>query len=256
MKQLLAFLILLASSLMVRADITSNLVAHWKLDETSGTSAADSSGNGHTGTYVNSPTLGETGAWAGGKAVKFASASSQWVTLGSKSATTDITVSLWVKRTDTAANHRFARWGKTIIGVSSTGTIFRWWPDSDLTETSWTISAIGAGVWTHVCVTQTSTSATLYINGASIGTNTTDVIDTAAGASTVAVGTSNPTNGTLDDVRIYSRALASGDVSELYAYTGAKAGIWHYYHQSSLKPCTRFFLPRTKPAETLYALSP
>lgn len=34
---------------------TSGLIAHWKLDETSGTSAADSSGNSNTGTLTNSP---------------------------------------------------------------------------------------------------------------------------------------------------------------------------------------------------------
>jgi hypothetical protein len=33
-------------------------IGHWRLGEASGTSAADASGNGHTGTYVGSPTLG------------------------------------------------------------------------------------------------------------------------------------------------------------------------------------------------------
>ena len=36
-------------------------VAHWKFDETSGTSASDSSGNGRTGTLVNGP------IWTAGK---------------------------------------------------------------------------------------------------------------------------------------------------------------------------------------------
>ena len=35
--------------------------AWWRLGESSGTSAADSSGNGHTGTYQGSPTLGVAG---------------------------------------------------------------------------------------------------------------------------------------------------------------------------------------------------
>jgi hypothetical protein len=33
----------------------------WKLDQGSGTSAADTSCNGHTGTYVGSPALGMAG---------------------------------------------------------------------------------------------------------------------------------------------------------------------------------------------------
>jgi hypothetical protein len=39
----------------VRAD--SGLVLYWKLDETAGTMAADSSGSGFTGVYVGTPTL-------------------------------------------------------------------------------------------------------------------------------------------------------------------------------------------------------
>ena len=40
-------------------------LAYWRLGEPSGTSAADASGNGNTGTYGGSPTLGATGALAG-----------------------------------------------------------------------------------------------------------------------------------------------------------------------------------------------
>jgi hypothetical protein len=37
-------------------DLTTGLVAHWKLDETSGTTAADASGNGHQAALQNGPT--------------------------------------------------------------------------------------------------------------------------------------------------------------------------------------------------------
>ena len=45
------------------ADTTSGLVAHWKLDEGSGTTASDASGGGNTGTLVNGP------VWTSGKVV-------------------------------------------------------------------------------------------------------------------------------------------------------------------------------------------
>jgi len=41
--------------------VTPGLIAYWRLDETSGESAADSAG-GHPGSYTNSPALGLTGA--------------------------------------------------------------------------------------------------------------------------------------------------------------------------------------------------
>ena len=45
-------------------DITSDLVAHWKLDETSGTTAADATGS-YDGTLVNFP--GDDSQWIAGE---------------------------------------------------------------------------------------------------------------------------------------------------------------------------------------------
>ena len=39
--------------------------AYWRLGEASGTSAADASGNGRAGSYLNTPTLGRPGALSG-----------------------------------------------------------------------------------------------------------------------------------------------------------------------------------------------
>ncbi len=56
-------------------------VINWRLDETSGTNADDSSGNNNDGTYVNSPTLGEPSLLASdlGTAVEFAQSSDNYV---------------------------------------------------------------------------------------------------------------------------------------------------------------------------------
>lgn len=53
--------------------LRDNPVGYWRLGETSGTTAVDSSGNGNDGTYEGSPTLGEHGALVGdeNKAVAF-----------------------------------------------------------------------------------------------------------------------------------------------------------------------------------------
>jgi len=60
---------LLTSVCVAEADYASEVLAdsptaYWRLDETSGSTAADSSGNGNTGTYTGSPSLGATGALA------------------------------------------------------------------------------------------------------------------------------------------------------------------------------------------------
>jgi hypothetical protein len=50
-------------SLAYRAAVLAkNPVGYWRLGETAGTTAVDETGNGHNGTYIKSPTLGQPGA--------------------------------------------------------------------------------------------------------------------------------------------------------------------------------------------------
>lgn len=51
------------------SDASAELVAHWKLDEGSGTTAVDATGNGHDGTLIGNPQWTD-GYFAGG--LKFA----------------------------------------------------------------------------------------------------------------------------------------------------------------------------------------
>src|SRR4030042_4731763 len=54
-------------AMLVVAGVTrAELIGHWALDETSGTTAADFSGRGHHGTYVNSPGLSIPGVYGTG----------------------------------------------------------------------------------------------------------------------------------------------------------------------------------------------
>src|SRR5262245_55585830 len=56
-----------------------NLVALWALNEASGTTARDSSGNGYNAAYVNGPTLGQTGIGDGGVCPLFVPGSNTYV---------------------------------------------------------------------------------------------------------------------------------------------------------------------------------
>jgi alpha-L-arabinofuranosidase len=73
--------------------VTAGLVRHWALDEGSGTTAADSSGNAATGTIVGAPTwvAGRVGAGA----LSF-SADSQYVTNRAQVTTTSNTFACWI----------------------------------------------------------------------------------------------------------------------------------------------------------------
>lgn len=198
-------------------DITSQLVAWYKLNETAGTSAADSTG-GAAGTYVNSPTLNQSGPWTGAKSVLFTRTSSQYVDIGSKSATASLTVSMWVKRASSSI-FRVLHFGKSMIEINSAGTTINWFPDVGGASTAFAGLSLGTG-WNHIAITQSGTSATLYINGSSAATNNgITAVSTTSNASYLAVynSSSNYLDGNMAHVRIYSRALTPDDVAYLYS---------------------------------------
>src|SRR5262249_44391850 len=94
---LLIVFLLVFFSVPVYADITTGLVGWWKLTDGAGTSAADSSGGGHTGTLVNSP------SWVVGKIWPFAlsfNGANQYVNLNySFPVGTALSYSAWIKST-------------------------------------------------------------------------------------------------------------------------------------------------------------
>ncbi|MDP3947882.1 MAG: hypothetical protein Q8Q41_04315, partial [bacterium] len=86
------------------APSTSGLIAHWKFDESSGTGASDSSGNGNNGTLTNGPT------WATGKingALSFDGVNDYVIVASSATSMDDmpaITVSAWIKPSSNGEN--------------------------------------------------------------------------------------------------------------------------------------------------------
>jgi hypothetical protein len=85
-----------------QADVpTSGLVAYWSFDEGSGSTAGDSSGNGHTGTLAYSP------AWAGAASCRIGGCLSfdgvddhvKVAHAAQLQLTGDVTVAAWIKPT-------------------------------------------------------------------------------------------------------------------------------------------------------------
>ncbi len=86
----------------VKAIKPANLVAYWPLSETSGTQAADVSGNNRHGTYVGGPTLAQAGIGDAVDKAPLFSGSGQYVNIYSAAFASAFnpsegTISLWVK---------------------------------------------------------------------------------------------------------------------------------------------------------------
>ena len=207
------------------------LVGWWKLDETSGTTAADSSPSGLDGTYVGGPTLGETGPNNAVVAAQF-DGSNDYVDLPivSEGFGEGISMSLWAKPTSSAYWARFLALGNgagadnlflSRNGTSSmlSGSIV----DGSLSGTQ-RVSLTGGitnDTWHHYVFTVDSSGfARLYIDGvqqasATIGTPS-DVT-----RSNNYIGRSNYSadayyQGQMYDVRLFSRAITVEEVETVY----------------------------------------
>ena len=204
----------------------SNLFAWYKFDETTGSSAADSSGNTRTGnlnggySHISSGKIGYALGLDG---------SSGYVVLpsGMLSSVSDFTVTAWVYLN---ANYT---WNRIFDFGSGTGSYMFLSPMGGGGKLRYAItvgtgeqivdgtSALPTGSWQHVAVTQSGSTCTLYVNGTQVGQNA-GITNKPSGLGSTTqtwIGRSqwpDPYfNGNIDDFRIYSRALSAGEVATI-----------------------------------------
>jgi type II secretory pathway pseudopilin PulG len=228
-------------------------VGWWKLDETSGLTAADNSGYGNNGTLVNGPTWNPTGGQIGG-ALVFDGAD-DYVNLGTDSSlnfgsSAPFTVTAWVKTTENygmIVSFRSSTDGGPVIdlavgyegGADDLGKamiLIR--QDGSSSYAHVKGGSVNDGQWHHLAVVRGSGSTIeLFLDGVSQGTAS----DTQSGGAIttnlraigserrwVSDGYGTPDQrylaGTIDDVRIYSRALSAGDIIALWNCSGLGGG--------------------------------
>jgi len=199
----------------------NGLVAYWALDENSGNTATDSAGS-NTGTLLNGPT------WTTGQynsALSF-DGTDDYVDLGTGNfnLTDSLTVSAWVNVS--SANSGYA----TIIGRGQ--YLYPFWLQLDIenkirfgirtTSANYltTDTRLNTGQWYHLAATYQNGERIIYINGQPSKSDTlTGALYQKSGEKTLLGNTPNSTayfNGTIDDVRIYNRALSAQEISDLY----------------------------------------
>jgi hypothetical protein len=191
-------------------------VAYWNLDEASG-NVADSTGNGYTGTPTGTSVV--SGEYSNARS--FAGTTGSYIDIPSVMglSTTNVTIETWVNLDSTSRNGAFVKIGTSNgygIGVGSTtfddtgNNLILIYEGIRWINTSHTI---GTG-WHHVAMTINGSGyPTAYIDGGQVYTDTTG----APGAPTTDSRIGGYTNGnnryvnaTIDDVRIYNyvRTLA------------------------------------------------
>lgn len=204
----------------LKAPDRNGLVGNWSFDEGAGTVAHDFSGNGRNGALVNSPT------WTNGKlgkGLKF-NGSNTKVTIsdvGFPSGASARTISLWMKY-DAMANtyNTLFGYGTASVGqangliLHSSNKILWFGYGDDITSNA----TIQQGAWYHVVGTYDGATATIYINGAydNSAAKSWNTVLSKAYVGEQINDFAEYFSGTIDDVRVYSRALSAAEVASLY----------------------------------------
>jgi len=214
----------------------TDLAGHWRLDEGSGSSAADSSGNGSDGTLVNNP------AWTTGtigNALDFDGLDDRVDILASSAINNldQFSVAVWffADSTGEAGQGRFIERSNSMkIRFSNYNSKIYFdadrWSGSD---GKWRASTQGGntllGAWNHLVITYDYSSGandpSMYINGVPFASieeyGTPSGTATQAEESVMYLGNnssgSRTFDGRLDEVQIYNRVLSPAEVSALYA---------------------------------------
>lgn len=199
--------------------IPPGLRGHWKLDETSGVLAADSSGFGNTGALQNtSGSVWGPGKLAGaltldGQNDVVAVPDSDSLDLGST-----LTIAAWIKP------RSYAYYGRILTKGTASGSRY----DLALTGSGLTLktssdSVSAAGLirlntWQHIAVTYDGTRTRMYVQGIE-KFNAAQNLTIAPNTEPLFIGNvaafNRPFDGLIDDVRLYSVALAPAEIQDL-----------------------------------------
>ncbi|MDX6689016.1 MAG: hypothetical protein QOG15_473, partial [Solirubrobacteraceae bacterium] len=204
------------------------LVAEYGFEETSGTTATDSSGTGNDGTITGAT---RTSAGRHGSALSF-NGTSDWVTIPGSSSlalTTAFTLEAWVKSNGPGSvdqtvltKEKPPYMSYQLYAMSSGGSLSSTWRDtngsygSDDGFFAPSSSPTPAATWTHLAATYDNTTLRLFMNGTQIASKATTGAITNTTAPLRIGGNSvwgEYFSGLIDDVRVYNRALTTTELN-------------------------------------------
>lgn len=223
--------------------LDNGLIGHWTMDGSTifGTSLADVSGNGNTGTISGAtPTEGKLGQ---GMSFNSDNGNVQYTTISNPGNVLDgknLTLSAWIYP------RSFANSYPRIFDRVYNGQ-FALYIEPATSALSWALSTAGGSVdyvnngpdntislnkWQHVVLTWDGTKVRTYVNNVLTDTYGTGLSGGLSNStSDIRIGQrmealNRGFNGIIDDARIYNRALTQAEVTKLYNMgAGSKAGV-------------------------------
>jgi hyaluronate lyase len=194
---------------LASAPTSVNQIAYWGFDEGVGTIASNTWGS--TQGAINGAVW--TTDSVSGEALYFNGTNSS-VDIGAADITGPWTAAMWVKRQDSSVGNSI------LMGGSNSSLALEQWNNTN--KVGFTKRAVAdytfnytapVDTWVHLTFVGSSSGTSLYVNGVLLESNAA-VIDCPMG-NIGAWGTVGYLKGTLDDVKIFNRALTQGEITEL-----------------------------------------
>ncbi|MBP9759412.1 LamG domain-containing protein [Candidatus Dojkabacteria bacterium] len=214
-------------------DITSGLVAYWKMDETSWGTVSDSSGNNNNGTALNGATV-TTGKFGNGGSFD---GSNDYIQIPDNSNLNFValpyTISVWVNKYSDSGIHFRRLLDKTIsgqpngYGFDMSDTQIRMLGSENYAY-SYTVSNNN---WYLLTVTSDGSGiGKIYVNGSQVGSGAYRSNNPNTGAARIGMASDSSSffHGILDEVRLYNRSLSDADVQMLYTYAPGPIAQWKF----------------------------
>lgn len=213
----------------------AGLVAQWRFDAGTGTSAVDASGNGNTCTLYESDTAGSQGpAWTTGRlygALSFdgSNDNTRCGDINAIEGGASVTLAAWINATS-IGNSRYvvSKSDDTValstfhLGFGSSSPALSCYMYGSGSSEKVGTTSLQTGVWYHVACTYNGTQVCLYLNGILEGTCLSKTGNLGNGTKALTVGvwslipTSRLWHGLIDEVRLYNHAFSAAEVQRLY----------------------------------------
>ena len=237
--QLFRRFLLSVALLLYVAQAHAGLVLHYQFDETSGTTASDSSGSGYTGTLTNM-----TGSeWTTGKvggALSFDGSNDRiTVPIAALDGATAFSAAMWINL-DAAGFSGDQYWlsvahagddNEVLVGVN--GNKIRWYFDDIVEPDSFSVAG-WPSTWKHLVLARPSALnlMNIYVDGSLIHTENISSTVVSVDPNGLWIGGDQDSvgggfnsgqqfDGLMDDFRIYDHELSASEVSALYSGGGA-----------------------------------
>ena len=223
-----AMLVVVMTSGIGYSDLSQGLVAYYPFNG----NANDESGNGNDGT-VSGATLTTDRFGNPSTAYSFGGPESQdeiILKYEIPATTEDGSWSVWAK-----PNH--SEWSGAVLGQSDhtvgylfyfyhSGRMYAGAGEDNITQVYWdSYTPDMAGQWNHLLLTKSGSTLTLYVNGVNQGQRTMSQITPIA---SIGIGQGDPYrfDGSIDEVRIYNRALSADEIGQLFNPTPVVADFY------------------------------